>query len=131
VIDDLTNGGTITPVGFSYDIATNTATFDLGAALLKGNYHLVLPVTNVADPVGHHAAADVTLDFFHLPGDADHNGVINFDDYARIDLGFNTGLTGFGNGDFNYDGVINFDDYAIIDNAFNTQGSASRGGRSA
>ena len=54
-------------------------------------------------------------------GDADHNGVIDFDDYAFIDNGFNNGLTGFGNGDFNYDGAIDFDDYAIIDNAFINQ----------
>ena len=32
----------------------------------------------------------VTLDFFVLAGDADHNGVINFDDCAIIDLAFNT-----------------------------------------
>jgi hypothetical protein len=47
--------------------------------------------------------------------------VINFDDYARIDNGFNNAFTGFSNGDFNYDGVVNFDDYALIDFAFNNQ----------
>jgi hypothetical protein len=63
-------------------------------------------------------------------GDADHNGVINFDDYVRIDDGFNNHLIGFSNGDFNYDGVINFDDYVIIDLAFNTQsGMLSQSGR--
>jgi hypothetical protein len=53
--------------------------------------------------------------------DADGNGVINFDDYARIDNSFNNRLIGYSNGDFNYNGVINFDDYALIDLAFNTQ----------
>ena len=36
VIDDLTHGGTIEPVGFSYNTKTNTATWDLGAALPRG-----------------------------------------------------------------------------------------------
>ena len=63
------------------------------------------------------------------PGDADGNRIINFDDYARIDNGFNNGLTGWTNGDFNENGVINFDDYALIDNNYNLQfGNGGRAG---
>jgi hypothetical protein len=54
-------------------------------------------------------------------GDADLNGQINFDDYARIDNGFNNSLAGWSNGDFDGNGAINFDDYALIDLAFNSQ----------
>jgi hypothetical protein len=46
---------------------------------------------------------------------------VNFDDYVRVDIGFNTHLTGWLNGDFNYSGSVNFDDYVLIDIAFNTQ----------
>ena len=59
-------------------------------------------------------------------GDADFNGVVNFDDYARIDGGFSNARTGWLNGDFNGDGIVNFDDYALIDQAFNTQAAALR-----
>lgn len=55
------------------------------------------------------------------PGDADLNDVIDFDDYAHIDNGFNNGLQGWGNGDFDGNGVIDFDDYALIDLNFNSQ----------
>ena len=55
-------------------------------------------------------------------GDTDLNGVINFDDYARIDFGFNNNGNEWFEGDFNYDGKVNFDDYALIDLGFNTQG---------
>jgi hypothetical protein len=57
-------------------------------------------------------------------GDTDLNGIVNFDDYARLDAGFNnpTLPRDWFHGDFNYDGVINFDDYSLIDFAFNTQG---------
>jgi hypothetical protein len=67
------------------------------------------------------AAGDTLLRYTYY-GDADRNGVVNFDDYARTDLGFSTSRTGWSNGDFNYDNVINFDDYALIDLAFNSQG---------
>ncbi|CAN5640854.1 hypothetical protein BH09PLA1_BH09PLA1_09910 [soil metagenome] len=56
-------------------------------------------------------------------GDADFNGVVNFDDYSRIDTGFSTGRSGWLNGDFDGNGIVNFDDYSLIDLAFNTQGS--------
>jgi hypothetical protein len=59
-------------------------------------------------------------------GDTDLNRVINFDDYARLDAGFNNGGNTWFQGDFNYDGQINFDDYALIDLAFNTQSGALR-----
>jgi hypothetical protein len=54
-------------------------------------------------------------------GDANFDGKVNFDDYARIDAGFNAGRTGWLNGDFSADGKVNFDDYALIDAAFNGQ----------
>jgi hypothetical protein len=66
-----------------------------------------------------------------MVGDADNNGVINFDDYSRIDSGFNNHINGWANGDFNYDGKIDFDDYSLIDNAFNQQGGGNGVPRSA
>lgn len=56
------------------------------------------------------------------PGDADLNGVIDFDDYSHIDNGFNNMLAGWSNGDFDGNGMVNFDDYALIDSNFNNQG---------
>jgi hypothetical protein len=53
-------------------------------------------------------------------GDANLDGNVDFDDYVRIDQGFNNSLTGWSNGDFNYDGVVDFDDYVLIDLGFNS-----------
>ena len=61
-------------------------------------------------------------------GDTDFNGVVNFDDYSRIDAGFNNNRSGWLNGDFDGNGVVNFDDYALIDLAFNTQGATAAPG---
>jgi GH43 family beta-xylosidase len=54
-----------------------------------------------------------------IPGDTDFNGVVNFDDYAHVDNGFNNNLSGWENGDFDNNGVVNFDDYSMIDHSFN------------
>jgi hypothetical protein len=122
-----TTGGTVPAanIALNYVVSPSNATFTFpgyaSGVLPNGNYQASLPAASVTDVAGNPLASDVLLNFFFIQGDADHNGVINFDDYARIDLAFNTGLSGFGNGDFNYDGVVNFDDYAIIDLAFNSQ----------
>src|SRR4029078_579080 len=62
-----------------------------------------------------------TLVKYTYYGDTDLNGRVNFDDYVRIDNGFNNHLSGWMNGDFDGNGQINFDDYVLIDLAFNTQ----------
>ncbi len=96
-----------------------------GLGMLKGSEYISL----------HGAGAQlngVTMDSSSLlikytwNGDADFSGHIDFDDYFRIDAGFNaqTGASpviDWFTGDFNYDGRIDFDDYALIDNAFNAQ----------
>ena len=46
---------------------------------------------------------------------------MNFDDYSRIDAGFNNNRTGWINGDFDMSGMVDFDDYSLIDLAFNSQ----------
>ena len=45
-------------------------------------------------------------------GDANLDGIINGDDYFRIDSGFAASSTGFIKGDFDYNGRIDADDYA-------------------
>ena len=69
--------------------------------------------------------SDVLVKYTYY-GDTDFNGVVNFDDYARIDGGFNNNRSGWLNGDFDYIGGVNFDDYALIDLSFNTQGATLR-----
>jgi hypothetical protein len=67
---------------------------------------------------------DAVLVKYTYNGDANFDGRVTFDDYTKIDTGFNQHRTGWSNGDFNGDGTINFDDYVLIDTAFNTQGAA-------
>lgn len=95
--------------------------------------------THPSAPQGRKKVADALLRYFiNTPhtkdwflqfkqGDADTNGIIDFDDYSRIDNGFNNHLTGWTNGDFDANGIVDFDDYALIDSNFNLQSAPGAG----
>jgi hypothetical protein len=51
-------------------------------------------------------------------GDADLNGIVDANDYFRIDRGFAAGGSGWINGDFDYSGGVDANDYFLIDKAF-------------
>ena len=66
-------------------------------------------------------------------GDSDLNGIINADDYARLDLAFasGSGPTDYFSGDFNYSNTTNSDDYFLIDKAYSGQGTVLSDGPAA
>jgi len=61
-------------------------------------------------------------------GDANLDGIVNADDYFRIDRGYISQKGGWYNGDFNYDKVVNADDYFLIDSVFIGQKGPLAGG---
>jgi hypothetical protein len=66
--------------------------------------------------------ADAILVKYSWNGDADLDGDLDADDYAKIDAGYAEGLLGYRNGDFNYSGgMANADDYFLIDLAYGEQ----------
>lgn len=97
---DATSNGT-----FSATYTFNLSDQDLPGATARGPLSLVLK------------------GIIATPGDSDLDGIIDFDDYSRIDNGFNNGSNGWSNGDFDGDGTIDFDDYSLIDLYFNLQSS--------
>jgi len=56
-----------------------------------------------------------------LPGDANQDGQITFDDYALFDRGQAKHLAGWNSGDFNGDAVVNNQDHLILDAAYLAQ----------
>ena len=89
-----------------------------GLGVLAGAEYLAL---GNASFDGFAVASSDTLVKYTWNGDANFSGTVSFDDYVKIDTGFNLGLTGWLNGDFNYSGAVTFDDYVLIDIAFNAQ----------
>ena len=115
------NGGTWDgPFGLSSTTARANATHSTGLGVLSGaEFNTIGGGTGTFG--GQTYAATDTLVKYTWNGDANFSGTVSFDDYVKIDTGFNTGLTGWANGDFNYSGAVSFDDYVLIDVAFNQQ----------
>jgi hypothetical protein len=84
---------------------------------------LALQTSQTANWGGQVADATSVLVRFTYAGDATLDGVINIDDYGRIDANVaqSGSVWGWFNGDFNADGLINIDDYGIIDGNIGAQ----------
>jgi hypothetical protein len=68
---------------------------------------------------GQTADASCVLVKHTYAGDADLNGIIDGDDFARIDSGFSASGTDYADGDFDYSGRVDADDYFIVDANYN------------
>jgi hypothetical protein len=55
---------------------------------------------------------------YTLEGDLNLDGVVDADDYFRIDSGFLGGARTYSEGDVNYDGRVDADDYFLVDSTF-------------
>jgi len=101
-------------------IITSTASTytAIGITLNRNNANQTLYTTWSNQPV---TGTDVLVKFSYA-GDANVDGVVNADDYFRIDIGWMAQLTGWYNGDFDYDNAVTADDYFIIDRSYLGQG---------
>ncbi|CAN5441984.1 hypothetical protein BH09PLA1_BH09PLA1_10750 [soil metagenome] len=118
-------GGTWSAGGITSSAAKNASPANTTLGVMEASDYIAINggATNFA---GQTIDATAVLVKYTYYGDADFNGVVNFDDYSRADNGFGTGKTGWVNGDFDLNGTVNFDDYSLIDLAFNTQGAPLR-----
>jgi hypothetical protein len=69
------------------------------------------------------STGDILVKYTYV-GDITLDGTVDGSAYSKLDYGYLTGLTGWGNGDLNYDGHVDGSDYTLMDNAFNTQGAS-------
>jgi len=83
-----------------------------------------LPVHNVF--AGQPVDENCILVLYTLEGDANLDGVIDAQDYFRIDQGYLNGRSRYQDGDFDYDMTVGPDDYMLIDAAFAQQFAKSR-----
>ena len=112
------NGGNwLGTTGITSSTAKNNAANNTTLGAIESSDYAFATFDGVAPPV------ESVLVKYTYYGDANFSGTVSFDDYVKIDTGFNTGLTGWANGDFNGSGAVNFDDYVLIDTTFNTQGA--------
>jgi hypothetical protein len=55
------------------------------------------------------------------PGDANLDGVVNFDDLLIVSKNYNKSALGFSDGDFTGDGMVNFDDLLVLSKNYNSR----------
>jgi hypothetical protein len=99
--------------------APTTATWTHTGVLPDGNYRATLPAGSVADAAGNPLAADDTLDFFVLAGDANRDRVVNFADLLVVAKNYNKAGATYAQGDFDYNGTVNFGDLLILAKSYN------------
>lgn len=121
-IQTLPSGPSYVPASVWFSTLNNTAYFQLDSMLPSGSYQATLAANSVQDLGGNVLALPFSFDLSLLVADIDGNGLIDIDDYFRIDSGYAQGLLGWSNGDLNNSGAIDADDYHIIDLAFLSQG---------
>lgn len=114
LVDDLTHGGS---VGTTAIDVNSIAIFGFavpGGVLADGNYRVTVQANAVTDRAGNGMSQAVSLDFFALAGDANHNRTVDVDDlYILATHWLMTGQT-FSTGDFNYDGVVDGKDLGLL-----------------
>jgi hypothetical protein len=90
------------------------ASFPQGT-LPDGNYKATLLAGSVADGAGNTMAANFTLDFFALLGDANHDRTVGFADLVAVAQHYGkTGGATWAMGDFNHDGNVGFADLVTV-----------------
>jgi hypothetical protein len=106
--------GLWTGTGLTSSRARANAYTTLAAVINPGLTHFS------GQPVGPH---DLLVKYTYN-GDANVDGIIDADDYFRIDRGFleRPANPTFAQGNFNYDTLVDADDYFLIDSAFLGQG---------
>jgi len=113
------NGGAWNGTGMTSTAAARQVSHATTLGVMSGaEYNSVGGTGNFS---GQAYAANDTLVKYTWYGDSDFNGIVSFDDYARLDAGFNNHQTGWSHGDFDGNNTVNFDDYVLADLAFNSQ----------
>ncbi|MBC8106732.1 MAG: PEP-CTERM sorting domain-containing protein [Anaerolineae bacterium] len=119
------NGGLRDRAGITSTAAKNRPQHSTTLGVLSGAEYRSIHGPSIAFDGFSVADSDVLVKYTYY-GDTDLNGIIDFDDYSRIDAGFNNNRTGWMNGDSDLNGIVDFDDYSLVDLAFNTQSGTLR-----
>jgi len=116
ILQNVSTGQTIpaSELSLSYAAATNTATFIHSGVLPDGNHRATILASGVGTPQGAPLAADYSLNFFFLNGDANHDRHVDVPDLVIFATNWQASGKTFGDGDFNYDGSVDAADLGIL-----------------
>jgi hypothetical protein len=101
---------------FQY-VEQSSARWRWPGGLPDGNYRATLPAGSFSDSTGHPSAADFSVDFYMLAGDANRDRIVDTGDFNILTSQF--GVTAgsprtFQQGDFNFSGYVDSSDFNIL-----------------
>jgi hypothetical protein len=115
----LQSGGPIFhPDSVDYDPITNTAKFNFASKLPDGRYIATLPAGRVTNLNGEPLEDGDSVSFFFLDGDANHDAIVNLQDFNILAINFGQSERDYAQADFNYDGLVNLQDFNILATKF-------------
>ena len=101
----------ITPTSYGYNSSNDTVIWTLPTGVADGTYTATLTGTLLSQAVN--------MNFFILAGDANHDGVVDANDFAILAANYGqSGSVDWNNGDFNYDRTVNALDFNALANNF-------------
>jgi hypothetical protein len=105
-------------VSLSYNggSTTGTLTFPgfVNGVIDDGQYTATLTAAGVTDVAGNPMSANSNTNFFFLLGDANHDAIVNLQDFDLLAANFGDAGTNYGQANFNYDGFTNLADFDIL-----------------
>src|SRR5204863_2718050 len=104
-------GGPVEVADPSYDIATNTVTFQFIGTLPDGNYRATLSAAGVTNTLEMPITGNEEVPFFWLNGDLNRDHTVSISDFIDLASRFNQPATKWSEGDLNYDGQISISDF--------------------
>lgn len=81
--------------------------------LPDAHYNWILNGAGVSNGPDH-METDYSDDFFFLQADANHNAVVNLQDFNILSTNFGQSPRSFSQGDFSYDGIVDLQDFSIL-----------------
>jgi hypothetical protein len=119
-IVNLTTGDAYPASTYAFDTTTHTAAFGFASIPPAGNYRATLDAGVARDTSGNAMQSPFILDFYSLPGDANRDRSVDFNDLVALAQNYNTPGKTYAQGDFTGDGSVDFNDLVVLAQHYNT-----------
>lgn len=122
-LTNTTTASTVSIASVIYSGGNTVATVSFTPVMLaNGRFVLSMAASGLTDVAGNPLAANLSIEFVQLAGDANGDGVVGFPDLLIVAQNYNLNQKTFSQGNFNYDasGIVDFSDLLIVAQNYGT-----------